>query len=192
MTHLRWATVLTTLTLALAACADDEPEPRVDPTPTTSSTQSTSPSHSVTTPASPSPPGALEHAGTEGARAFVVYFWEVVDYAQRTLDIEALRALTMDQCEACQGALQFLQGVIDDGGKIEGGDGTVAILDAKRLTAGSRESVSVTFDLTTTRQVVDAPGKRNDQFFPAATVRNRFVVDQLSGDWRLGLWEVLS
>lgn len=193
MIHVRLAAVAVALTLLLVGCSDDDPTPAPPLTPSESTrTTPTRTPEPTDVPTLPTPPAALANEGAVGAEAFTIYFWQVVDYAQQTLDIDALRALTHDDCDGCQGALAFLQGVIDHDGRIQGGDGTVAILDTKQLFAGTRKSVSVTFDLTSTRQIVDAPGRKNDQIFPAATVRNRFVVDKLDGDWRVALWEVLG
>jgi hypothetical protein len=182
---------LAALALALSACADDEPEPRVDPTPTVSTSTSPTPDPTPTGPVEPTLPPEAKQDSPAGAEAFVAHFWRVANYAQSAYDPEAFARLTNELCEGCRAAIDALREVSRLGGTIEGGIATVDDMRTEALTAGDGTAYRVTFELSTTRQVVRVPD-REDRVFPASSVTDRFVVDRQKGRWLVGVWEVLE
>src|SRR4051794_5689323 len=115
--------------LALGGCTDDDPEPKFGPTESSSPASPTSPS---TTTASgqiaPSMPAAAMDADAAAAEAFVSFYWKTVNYAQATGDLEPLSRLGAPTCKACKSGVEYLKDVYENGGKIDGGVGTVKIV----------------------------------------------------------------
>ncbi|GAA4824130.1 DUF6318 family protein [Nocardioides caeni] len=127
--RLAYAATLATLALLLAACSDDGDEPG-DPMATwtpsgTVETPSASPS-AVATPTEPPLPDAATKATEAGARAFITYYWDLINYAQLTGDVEALSSLSSSTCDGCWGAVGAITEIYD-GGSAVGGEYTVAI-----------------------------------------------------------------
>src|SRR4051812_38018201 len=93
----RTRAVLTALSLLpvllVAGCSDDDPEPKFAPTPSESAS-SASPSSSAT-PETPQPtmPEAARGSDASSAEAFVKFYWDVVNYAQTSGDLDPLRGL---------------------------------------------------------------------------------------------------
>lgn len=174
------------LALGLAGCTG-EPEakpPHEVPTPTTSppaSETSTTPSG----PVEPTLPAAAEKNTKAGAEAFVRYFWEVVNYAQKTGDTKTLRTLALPSCGICTGGREWIDDVYSRGGRIVGGHNGIARM--RTVTAPSGSWI-INFDLHNTRQVVRKAGDLN-KTYRAATTANTFVVRRVEGDLRVSVWE---
>jgi hypothetical protein len=137
-------------------------------------------------------PAAAKRHTAAGAEAFVKYFWRVANYAQAAGDAQAVEALSTEACSGCRGAVDFVRGVYDRGGTIQGGDAEVSDLRVEELSAAGRPLIRVTFTVTNTRQVVDEPGQKRDRVFPAASVTDRFVLNWVNSGWQVGVWEVLT
>ncbi len=107
-------TVIVALGLALSACSGDPAEP-ADP-PISSSTVSPTPSPSTTPsgsstaePSAPPLPSPATKNSDAGAEAFVRYWVQVLNYAQRTGDADALDAISTRACDGCVGAVTALR-----------------------------------------------------------------------------------
>src|SRR5689334_8294933 len=92
--------------LTLTACsgsADPSPPPTTRSTPT-SAAPSPTPSPTV-----PVMPEAAKAHTTAGAKAFVRYFWQVVNYAQATGDTAAIAAMTDSKsCSQCNAGIKSI------------------------------------------------------------------------------------
>ncbi|WGX94585.1 DUF6318 family protein [Nocardioides sp. L-11A] len=112
------------LLLSAAACTDDSPDPR-DPTSTWSPTgtiDTPSPTEPPTEPPSePGLPEAAKQASEDGARAFIEYYWELINYAQVTGDVKALKAASATTCKGCQAGIRGIRRHYQSGGTIVGG-----------------------------------------------------------------------
>jgi hypothetical protein len=119
-------TVITAFTLvsvlALGACSDDDPEPKFAPTPSTSAPteESTSPA-SPSDPVEPSMPTEATRDSDAGAEAFVRYWIEMVNFAQRTGQTNGLRKLNDVRCAGCRGMVEAIDSAYRSGGHIVGG-----------------------------------------------------------------------
>lgn len=123
MTRLRSAAVSALLLpLALAGCGDDDdPQPRMSPSSATSSDSPTS-SPSADATEEPTLPPEAEGNDEAAAEAFIRYYYDVVNYAQRTGDVTTLKSHSLPSCQACTDGANFLRDMYANGGEQVGGD----------------------------------------------------------------------
>jgi hypothetical protein len=173
------AAVGVALVLGVAACSGSDPEPRIAP-PSSSApgSPSTSPAASQTAPTMPP-----EARGTDAkaAEAFVKFYWEMVNYAQRTGDVEGLKSLGPD-CGGCDAGIGFITSVYGKGGSIHGGVGRLT-----KLTTGfigkNHERAVVRCHVVTTKQNVDLPGTKHDKSFSGGDQPFQFLLDPVDSGW---------
>lgn len=103
-------------------------------------------------------PEAAKAHTRAGAKAFVVYYWRVVDYAQNTLDTSPVAAISDPTCAACKAGIKSLRDIAVLGGRFVGGGETVSHVNAFPVRQGKPETVA--FNLTNQRQQVVVPGKK--------------------------------
>lgn len=126
------AAVVLVAALALAGCSDDDP-PDPEPSAATSSTPSPSPSATPTAePKEPALPDAATKATEAGARAFITYYWDLINYAQVTGDVKALKKVSGPRCDGCRGGINAISAIYRDGGRAEGGTYTVRIVTIRK------------------------------------------------------------
>lgn len=175
--------------LTLSACSSDDPEPKVAPTPSASVTATpTSPPSSGN--GEPLAPQELSRSDAAGAKAFVEYYWDLVDFAQASGDVDALASVSLPSCEACEGGMASIEKTYDQGGSIEGGEATVRELSAKPVQRGDDVVFEVQVRVVTTRQQVRVPGKKPSTYPPGDT-RLQFIVEQVDGAWKVGRWDAV-
>lgn len=107
--------------LLLAGCGDD-PNPG-DPSSTWTPTATPeSPTSAATqAPVEPALPQAATKATEAGARAFIGYYWELINYAQVTGDVKALHAVSGPKCGGCIDGVRGIRKLYQAGGHAEGG-----------------------------------------------------------------------
>lgn len=174
--------VATLLALTLTACgADPDPSPGPTSPPTVAST---SPSAEPTAPMQPD----LSYQRTKaGAVAFAKYYWQIVDYAQRTGDTEQLRTLEHG-CAACAAGREWIEKIYRRGGNITGGSHTyrrVSVVYADSKTAG------LVLRLLTTRQVVSGAGNLSGRYKGGA-ISVSMAINAVGALWRVKDWKDLS
>lgn len=118
MRPIRAAATALVASLALSACNGDDPaEPMSSSTPSGSTTApSTTPA--VETPTEPALPKAATKATEAGARAFITYYWDLINYAQVTGDVKRLRAVSGPNCAGCNAGVKGILDVYKAGGYI--------------------------------------------------------------------------
>ena len=151
------------LAVFVAACDEDEPSPAPAPSGSATGSDSTpsEPMTAPTKPVEPTLPVEAEAATKAGAKAFVQYYWNVVNYATFTGDVSRLQAAAEPSCTGCKGAIDLIERVYDRGGRIVGEGYRVVDVDPTPLTNGFW-SVE-----TTTRvgdQVVRGAGDLNKRY----------------------------
>ncbi|WP_343910899.1 DUF6318 family protein [Nocardioides aquiterrae] len=162
-----------------AACSGSDPEPRLAlPSSSAPSTPSTSPASSQTAPTLPP-----EAKGTDAkaAEAFVKFYWEMVNYAQRTGDVGALQALGPD-CGGCDAGIAFITDVYDRGGSIRGGEGHLTKLSTGFIGKNHDRAV-VRCHVVTTEQNVDLPGTKHDKTYSGGDQPFQFQLDPVESGW---------
>lgn len=173
------------VTLVLGGCSDGEPRPKFAPS--DSSSAAGSPAASSTRPVEPTLPPEAREPTKAGAEAFAVYYWRMTDYAQQTGDVATLRSL--GDCPACRSGIQSIREIYGAGGRVEGGGGpakalrSVSIGDDPRL-----PSFGVIVLVRNSDQVVDLPGKTNDQRLGGGVVKIQMVVSWTSQEWTIARW----
>ena len=117
---------------AMSGCGDDEAEPADSGLPAeselTESAPEISPSTAGPTPTDPTPsgpqepplPAAAKAPGKAGAKAFVAYYIELLNYASWTGDTDAIRTYGKG-CRGCRADAGFFEGIYQRGGWIKGG-----------------------------------------------------------------------
>lgn len=127
------AASLATLTL-LAGCSDDDPSPG-DPNSTwTPTSKPETPTSSATAkPTEPVLPEAATKATEDGARAFIAYYWDLINYAQVTGDVKALKRVSARGCAGCSAGYEAIRDLYAGGGHIVGGEYRVAVLKFDEL-----------------------------------------------------------
>lgn len=148
------------LTATLTACGSEAaPAPAPTPTKTASPAPSPSPSASIALTPPVMPEAAKAHTRA-GAKSFVVYYWQVVDYAQLTLDTRLLKALSDPTCRGCQAGIATIDALASKHASVNGGAETIFNLAAAPITIRGRP-VFVTFEVTHQGQRIHVPGEKD-------------------------------
>jgi hypothetical protein len=103
-------------------------------------------------------PDAAKAHTEAGAKAFVVYYWQVVDYVQQTLDISPIEVISASSCVGCQAGIKSMKKLARQHARLVGGEEKVSKLRSENVVPG--HSVLVAFDLTNEPQRVEIPGKK--------------------------------
>jgi hypothetical protein len=154
--------------VSLVAC-DDEPDPGPETeSSSTPSEPSTSPvtTSSPTTPVEPTLPAAAEKATKAGAEAFVEYYWEVVNYAQRSGELGLLERLAVPTCGGCNSGASRLETIFERKGRIDGGQHSVHATTAAKSPSGAW---SVGVRVSVTKQTVRGAGDLNATYAASQT-----------------------
>lgn len=127
------AASLTALAL-LAGCSDDAPSPG-DPSPTRTptGTPATPTTEAAEKPTEPALPEAATKATEDGARAFITYYWDLINYAQVTGDVKALKRVSAGGCAGCTAGYKSVRELYAAGGHIVGGEYEVTFLRLNEL-----------------------------------------------------------
>ncbi|WP_051486300.1 DUF6318 family protein [Nocardioides sp. J54] len=172
---------------ALSGCSDES----TSPTETSSTpTESRSPTASPTpeTPEEPALPDAATKATKAGARAFITYYWDVVNYAQATGDVSTLKKLSAPTCDTCKGFVANVQEHYAAGGVIVGGENRARITQVAKVSTSTGSAFGFRVEQVVTHEpqvIVDSQGaedrrsKGSDDFtaYLLWTDRNRWRLD---------------
>ena len=127
------------LLLVLVAGCDGEEDPP-NPSPPSSSTPSSATSSETVVvtsgPVEPVPPPETVEDSKAGAEAFVRYYWDVVNFATKSGETEALSRLDQPSCDTCRAGIAGVKRVYDAGGEIVGGKYRVTRLETARSASG--------------------------------------------------------
>ena len=125
MTRLRVAAATALLVpLALAGCAEDDPQPKLPSASATSPT--TTASATPDAPVEPTLPPEAQGKDEAAAEAFVRYFYDLINYAQVTGDVRAIKRVSFPSCDACANGAKFVHDIYAEGGFIDGASYTVS------------------------------------------------------------------
>ncbi|WP_418058624.1 DUF6318 family protein [Pimelobacter simplex] len=188
----RCVVALALVVLGVGGCNADPP----DPGPTWSmsgSAEVTASSSPTVTPGPEVPvlPAAAREASEAGARAFVEYYWELVNYAQATGDVRALRAVSGPSCEGCQAGIAAVRRHYRAGGRVVGG---AAIPQDQRLTElSTKESSIYAFRVQVTTaheaQEIIAPDGSRQSRSAGTDTWHLYVLWVNDREWRLDVME---
>ncbi|TNM49503.1 hypothetical protein FHP29_01210 [Nocardioides albidus] len=150
------------------------------------------PTSAAPDPVEPELPAAAKEASEAGARAFIMYYWDLINYAQVTGDVKALKAVSGPNCDRCDAGISAVRKVYRGGGHITDGRYTPSLTAVTKLEAENRSLYAFEAKAQITNvahTAVDADGQI--QQFKASTTN--YVVDVLWVDnhWRLDVMEVV-
>jgi hypothetical protein len=166
------------LALAVAGCGGD---PKADPTPTPSP-----PSSSSTTPAAPVMPEAAKANTKAGAVAFVKYYIEVFNHAQKTGATRTLASLSSKRCTDCQAAIRGLEQIYASGGHIDGGSLNAGGSTAEHNTVEDYWLVLVR--VTSGPQSVASSSTTSPTRLPGGVRSMRFRLVRSHNFWKVTSW----
>ncbi|GAA3519490.1 DUF6318 family protein [Nocardioides daeguensis] len=184
----RVAALTLSLSVALAtltACSDDDP-PAADPSPTWSptGTMESPTTSSAAAPVEPELPVEATEASEAGARAFIAYYWELINYAQVTGDVKGLRAASGKSCEGCNAGLEAIRSLYEGGGHIQGGQYTPVVVKLNRLQGKGLTAFEALLTVTNVEQVVlDGDGSEHRSAAGSASVA-------VACQWSAGTWHM--
>jgi hypothetical protein len=90
----------------------------------------------------PEKPALADENSVEGLEAFTEWWFELLNYAYATNDLEPLWAVTDEGCTTCQNIEESIQGVYESDGWVVGGEVSLKSFDSQfeLNTAGSLSS----------------------------------------------------
>lgn len=177
------------LALPLAGCGDGDPPKAAPFTPTghvETPTSSPSQSASANTPVEPTLPDAATQATEDGARAFITYYWDLINYAQATGDVKTLKAASAPSCAVCNGMADGFRKLYRSGGHLLGGTNSVAIEKAAELNTKDRSAFGFRLELQVSHDeqvIVDGEG-REDQRGAGSNTFTAYLLWLDNARWR--------
>jgi len=169
-----------TVLLLLAGCGGD---PKADPSPSTSPTPSAS---STPTSSAPAMPDAAKANTKAGAIAFVKYYVGLINYAQATGDVRALRAAEDGHCQSCEQARDGVRKLYESGGSISGGDWSVE--SANAVPNAAIGGWVVDLNISYRSQTVSYGSAQPDKTNKAGRMLISVQVRRTSLSWLVGEW----
>ena len=164
--------------LGVSACSGDDPEPKVAP-----STAPTSPSTTAASdPIAPTMPPEAKGTDAAAAEAFVRFYWEMVNYAQETGDVDGLQGLAR-KCIGCDAAVKFVVESYSGGGRILGGTGRTGSFKTVFVKMHGGSWASVECRVKTDPQKVDRPGTSEDTTYPGGLTDVRLYLEPTDDAW---------
>ncbi|TNM39417.1 hypothetical protein FHP29_10900 [Nocardioides albidus] len=186
-TTIRAALAALVLLLGLVGCGDDAPSPQ-DPESTWSPTgkMETPTSAADETPDEPQIPDEATKATKAGARAFITYYWELINYAQATGDIKTLRAVSSAECRGCLSGINGIRTLYKEGGYLTGGDYSVDVtmLEKAEFETPSARAFHAQISARNEEQVITA-GDGSTTISDPATNDIEVYVLWVADQWRM-------
>lgn len=186
------ATLLTAAVLLLAGCSDDTTSPSGDPTPAPTDTTS-SPTDSPTTPTAPTEP-ALPAAATKateaGARAFITYYWDLINYAQVTGDVTQLRQVSGSRCRGCQAGIDAIATIYEADGRLTTADYRPTVETIAELAAEGSDAYLLKAQVKESHQehsVFASDGA--EEIYPAGTASYDTFLIWTDESWRVDVMD---
>ena len=182
--------------LTLAACSGsaDPSAPPPAPPPSSPTATSTAPTPSSSpTPTLPAMPEAAKAHTKAGAKAFVKYFWDVVNYAQATGDTAAITPTILPGCHACEAGVASIRRVYDAGGRMRGGDAQLSDVADTLQRQHGRVFADVQYSISVAPLTFDYPGTSRDSQEAANASRDRMRLTATStSEWRVATFGALQ
>lgn len=181
--------IAVTLAVSLTACGGSDPEPSPSSPP---ASPATSPATSPEPAASPKPgPPDLPPAATKdtkaGAIAFAHHYIDLINYAQATGDVRALKEVEDPGCESCIGGRRRVSEIYESGGRIVGGD--LAFRPTGALKNANPPGWTVFGSITYGPQrIVSAEPAESPQALDGGTSTVSIVLGRATSAWYIADW----
>ncbi len=170
--------------LVLSGCSDGGGAAE----PTTTPTLTPTPTPTPAGPVEPTLPPEAAGEDAAAAEAFVRHYWAMVNYAQDTGDVTALRRLGSPSCTACQGGADGIVRIARAGGRTIGGAMEITRTTAKPFEAGPFRGFIVEVAADVAAQRVEIPGEPL-KTYPGGPTELQVVVDLTDQGWQVSRWE---
>ncbi|HEY8454169.1 MAG TPA: DUF6318 family protein [Actinopolymorphaceae bacterium] len=157
--------------VALAGCLTSPPEP----SPLTTTKQEPDDTASAT-----KTPATSDGLEADSPVAAARQFFELINAAQRSGDVSALRAASAPECENCKTVADYIGGIYERGGRYEG-DFDVRIVEAYRVKGTDPAVVVVTIDRKDYELVPESGAKPTPQ--PGQKTVWGVTVEERDGRW---------
>jgi hypothetical protein len=128
-------------------------------------------------------PAAARGTDAAAAKAFVKFYWDTVNYAQVTGDVDELQGLS-DACTGCDAGIRFIRDVYDQHGVISGGRGRLVDLETGFVGRGHSRAV-VTCEVISTEQQIDLPGTSGDETYAGGRQPFQFMLEPRGLSWAI-------
>lgn len=133
-------------------------------------------------------PGPFDSVSAADVETTLRFYYDALNYAQRTGDVSALDDVFATSCDRCEILRSALTGVHENGGRFEGGEYTVtALSDVYGIPT---ETGIPTMTATVTTKRADLTGRRAD-----GSIATQAPADEASAlfslEFRQGFWEIL-
>jgi hypothetical protein len=132
--HAGWrryiAALAAVLCLGLAGCGDDDDEPQDSGLPSggeTTANDTTSPSPEPT-PTPPPEPANIDNTSPAAAKAFARHVVDLINYTERTLNLNPLEAVFGPGCQVCKSGFDGIRELAREGARIKGGQWTITFM----------------------------------------------------------------
>lgn len=180
-------TIACLLLAGATACGEgDGPNTPAQNSPSTPVASSVSP----TNPVAPDRPAAALHHTPAGAKSFTKYFFDTANYAQATLDITALSALSDKNCGACASGSEGLRRMAKAGGEIVGGEIKLSKLSVEPSSVGHDTFMLVRFTYHIGELKEDYPGTVRDREYKPSSGTAYVVLRPTASGWLVNHWEM--
>ena len=183
------AAAATAVLLLLAGCSADGASPR-DPASTWSPTGKFETPSAAPAPVQPELPAAAKEASEAGARAFIEYYWDLINYAQVTGDVKALKGVSGKTCEGCDKGIAVIENLYASGGTAEGGQYELTITGIKQIESDDKSlrGIEANYEVRNAEQaIVHGDGSR--EVMTPATTRYLSYLIWLDDAWRTDVLE---
>lgn len=181
--------LLLAATFALSACSDDERD-SPEPSPTPSSTSASPTATPSAKPTEPVLPEAAKEATEAGARAFITYYWDLINYAQVTGDVKALKKASGPNCGGCRGGIDAVRRLYRDGGSATGGTYEVEIGDVREIKPADKTltGIEARYEVRNSKQTITRGNGSSETSKPGTTAYLSYLI-WLDGAWRTDVLE---
>ncbi len=170
----------------LSACQSDDAEPGAGGSTEPTEMSVSTPTATKQPPQSPTPPempALASQKSTAGAKAFVAYYIDVLNYSHQAESSRLLEPLAARGCLVCAAFAQSISQMKTNGGEQSGGDWRV--MSVRPLSTSDRNSRNLTVHL-----LIEAGTAQRSSDDPVERIQRRKVYDDFFLIWRTDTWEL--
>lgn len=166
---------------SVAASATASASPSAEPTPTPSPASAEGPAVNIPV---PEKPALADENSVEGLEAFTEWWFELLNYAYATNDLEPLWAVTDEGCTTCQNIEESIAQVYADGGWMSGGEVSVDSFDSNFLAIEGGSIDAFVSNTQAATVVYDSTGAVTSEFSEQVyEVASLFRAAYIDGAW---------
>ena len=170
------------MALLLAGCGGEKQQ-AADPPSASVSVTSAAPS----TVAPVMPALAKEHTEA-GAKAFIVYAWQMIDFATETLNPGLVEPLMSPTCGPCRAGIDGIRKDVEEHAVVKGGTNTLSGMSVKEFWVAGNLEVLVSATVHNTEQVITPSSPGAPTTYAAAATETRWRLRATDDGWVISEW----